>query len=82
MKIIGAYRDAGYVSFSPVAINTRYLGEAAAFTTVRWHALDSDGKVARDTRTTYHMLATPRGGVSSPTRTISDRSRGGCRCRL
>ena len=61
MKIIGAYRDAGYVSFSPVAINTRYLGEAAAFTTVRWHALDSDGNVARDTRTTYHMLATPAG---------------------
>jgi hypothetical protein len=61
MKIIGAYRDAGYASFSPVAIDTRQLGEAAAFTTVRWHALDSDGKVARDTRTTYHLLATSAG---------------------
>ena len=59
--IMGAYRDAGYASFSPVAIDTRQLGERAAFTTVRWHALDSDGKVARDTLTTYHLLATPAG---------------------
>ena len=61
MKIIDAYRDAGYASFSPVTIDTRQLGEAAAFTTVRWHALDSAGKVARDTRTTYHVIATPAG---------------------
>lgn len=59
--IMGAYRDAGYASFSPVAIDTRQLGERAAFTTVRWHALDSDGNVARDTLTTYHLLATPTG---------------------
>ena len=59
--IMGGYRDAGYASWSPVAIDTRQLGERAAFTTVRWHALDSDGKVARDTLTTYHLLATPAG---------------------
>ena len=59
--IIGAYRDAGYASFSPVAIDTRQLGERAAFTTVRWHALDSDGNIARDTLTTYHLFATPAG---------------------
>lgn len=59
--IIEAYRSAGYSSFSPVSIDTRQLGERAAFSTVRWHALDHNGKVARDTRTTYHLLATPEG---------------------
>jgi len=59
--MINAYRDAGYARFAPVAIDTRRLGERAAFTTVRWHALDSEGQVARDTQTTYHLLATPDG---------------------
>ena len=59
MTIIDAYRDAGYASFSPVTIDTRELGDHAAFTTVRWHALDADGNVARDTLTTYHVLAIP-----------------------
>jgi len=61
MTIIDAYRDAGYSSFSPVAIDRCELGERAAFTTVRWHALDTDGNIARDTLTTYHVLATPAG---------------------
>ena len=59
--MVDAYRDAGYASFTPVAIDTRRLGERAAFATVRWHALDSEGQVARDTQTTYHLLATPDG---------------------
>jgi hypothetical protein len=59
--MIDAYRDAGYASFAAVAIDTRQLGERAAFATVRWHALDSDGEVARDTQTTYQLLATPDG---------------------
>jgi hypothetical protein len=59
--IMDAYRDAGYSSFSPVAIDTRQLGERAAFTTVRWHALDADGNVARDSQTTYHLLETTGG---------------------
>jgi hypothetical protein len=59
--MIDAYREAGYASFKPVAIDTCQLGDRAAFTTVRWHALDGDGKVARDTHTTYHLLATPDG---------------------
>ena len=59
--MIDAYRDAGYASFAPVAIDTRQLGERPAFTTVRWHALDTDGNVARDTQTTYHLLATSDG---------------------
>ena len=44
------------------------LGEPAAFTTVRWHALDGNGHIARDTLTTYHLLATLR-VASSPTLT-------------
>jgi hypothetical protein len=58
--MIDAYRDAGYASFAAVAIDTRQRGERAAFATVRWHALDA-GEVARDTQTTYHLLATPDG---------------------
>ena len=55
--MIDAYRDAGYANIAPVAIDTRELGDRAAFTTVRWHALDTGGNVARDTQTTYHLLA-------------------------
>src|SRR5215213_8307402 len=59
--MINAYRDAGYASFAPVTIDTRRLGDRAAFATVRWRALDGEGQVARDTQTTYHLLATPDG---------------------
>jgi len=59
--VMNAYRAAGYAGFSPVAIDTRELGDRAVFTTVRWHALDSDNNVARDSLTTYHVLATPSG---------------------
>jgi hypothetical protein len=59
--MIDAYREAGYSGFAPVDIDTRELGEHAAFTTVRWHALDADGTVVRDTLTTYHVLATADG---------------------
>ena len=59
--MIEGYRDAGYAGFAPVAIETRELGRRAAYTTVRWHALDTHGEVARDTQTTYHLLATPDG---------------------
>jgi hypothetical protein len=59
--MIDAYRDAGYASFAAVAIDTRQLGGRAAFATVRWHALGTDGEVARDTQTTYHLLVTPDG---------------------
>ena len=59
--IMDAYQKAGYAGFSPVAIDTRQLGAHAAFSTVRWHALDASGNIARDTHTTYHLLATPAG---------------------
>lgn len=60
-RFMDTYRDAGYATFSPVAIDTHELGERAAFVTVRWHAMDAEGKVARDSQTTYHLLATPDG---------------------
>lgn len=60
-RIIEAYATAGYSSFEAVDIDTYQLGEHAAFTTVRWHALDAEGNVARDSRTTYHLLSTESG---------------------
>jgi hypothetical protein len=61
VAMMDAYRDAGYVSFVAAEIDTRELGEHAAFATVRWHGLDADGNVARESLTTYHVLATPAG---------------------
>jgi hypothetical protein len=59
--MIDVYRDGAYVGFEPVTIHTHELGDRAAFTTVRWHALNVTGSVARDTETTYHLLSTPAG---------------------
>jgi hypothetical protein len=59
--VIAAYQAAGYASFSAVEIDTTPLGDQAAFTTVRWNALGADGAVARDSRTTYHVLRTDDG---------------------
>jgi hypothetical protein len=39
------------------SIETYPLVEHAAFATVRWNAVDPNGKVLRDTTTTYHLLA-------------------------
>ena len=60
-SMIDAYRGAGVATWKPVEIDTRQLGEHAVFTTVRWNALDAERQVLRDTRTTYHLLATPDG---------------------
>jgi hypothetical protein len=59
--MIDAYRGSGVATWKRVEIDTRELGERAAFTTVRWNALGSDGSVLRDTRTTYHLLTTTDG---------------------
>jgi hypothetical protein len=59
--VIEGYTRAGFAGFGPVELDTRLLGEHAAFTTVRWHAFDADGKVVRDTKTTYHLLRTEHG---------------------
>ena len=59
--VIGNYAKAGYARFEPAEIETRELGEKVAFTTVRWHAYDPAGNVARDSRTSYLILATDSG---------------------
>lgn len=60
-SVIEGYRMAGFTGFAPVSIETRPLGERAAFTTVRWHAFDEGGGVARESHTTYHLLRTDAG---------------------
>ena len=59
--MIDAYRSGGAASWRRIESDTRELGEHSVFTTVRWNALDADGNVLRDTRTTYHLLASPAG---------------------
>jgi SnoaL-like domain len=59
--MIDAYRGGGVATWKRVEIDVRELGEHAVFATVRWNALDAGGQVLRDTRTTYHLLATRDG---------------------
>ena len=59
--MIDSYRGGGVATWKRVESDVRELGEHAVFVTVRWNALDSDGNVLRDTRTTYHLLATADG---------------------
>jgi len=59
--MIDAYRGGGVATWRRIESDTRELGEHSVFTTVRWNALHADGNVLRDTRTTYHLLATPDG---------------------
>jgi hypothetical protein len=56
--MIDAYRETGVATWKRIENDVRELGEHAVFATVRWNALDSEGNVLRDTRTTYHLLAT------------------------
>jgi hypothetical protein len=58
---IAAYRFTGVVSWTPVEIDVRQLGEHSVFAIVHWNAIDSDGQVLRDTWTSYQLLATPDG---------------------
>jgi hypothetical protein len=59
--MIDGYRGGGVATWKRIESDTRELGEHAVFTTIRWNALDESGNVLRDTRTTYHLLATPDG---------------------
>ena len=59
--MIDTYRGTGVATWKRIESEVHELGEHAVFATVRWNALDSDGNVLRDTRTTYHLLATPEG---------------------
>ena len=59
---IGAYRRAAHAEkWTPVAIDTRQLGEHSVFATVHWNAFDPEGNLVRDTWTSYQLLATPDG---------------------
>lgn len=60
-RVMDAYQAAGYAEFTTVELDTHQLGDRAAFVTVRWHALDAAGQVARESLTTYHVLATDAG---------------------
>jgi hypothetical protein len=71
MSMIDAYRDAGYASFAPVAIDTHELGEHAAFTTVRWRALDANGTLPAIRRPRTTCSPPRKGGACFPTPTTS-----------
>lgn len=59
---IGAYRRAaGVETWQRLETDTRELGEHSVFASVHWNALDADGKVVRDTWTSYQLLATTEG---------------------
>jgi hypothetical protein len=59
---IGAYRfAAGVENWRRVELEIRQLGEHSVFVTAHWNALDADGNVARDTWTSYQLLATADG---------------------
>ena len=59
--MIDTYRGTGVATWKRIENEVHELGEHAVFATVRWNALDSEGNLLRDTRTTYHLLATPDG---------------------
>ena len=56
-----SYRVTGVVSWNPVEIDARQLGEHSVFATVHWNAIDAEAQVLRDTWTSYQLLATPDG---------------------
>jgi hypothetical protein len=61
-EAIIAYRvTTGVVSWTPVEIDARRLGERSVFATLHWNAVDADGQVVRDTWTSYQLLDTPDG---------------------
>jgi hypothetical protein len=57
-----AYRDQhGAAMWTPLEVNGHPLGEFSSFATVRWNARNDDDVVVRDTKTTYHLLASDAG---------------------
>ena len=60
---IDAYRRAsGVETWNRLETDTRQLGEHSVFASVHWNALDANGKVVRDTWTSYQLLGP--GGVA------------------
>lgn len=58
---MNTYRGKGAALWLTIEIEPHPLGDSASFATVRWNAKDEHGKIIRDTRTTYHLLANPDG---------------------
>ena len=59
---IDAYRRAaGVKTWKRLETDSRQLGEYSVLATVHWNALDENGKVVRDTWTSYQLLAAPEG---------------------
>jgi hypothetical protein len=59
---INAYRRAaGVETWQRLETDTRQLGEHSVFVSVHWNALDANGKVVRNTWTSYQLLATTEG---------------------
>ena len=57
-----AYRvTSGVLTWTPIEIDARQLGEHSVFATLHWNAVDADGQVLRDTWTSYQLLATSAG---------------------
>jgi hypothetical protein len=57
-----AYRvTSGVLTWTPIEIEARQLGEHSVFATLHWNAVDANGQVLRDTWTSYQLLATPEG---------------------
>ncbi len=59
---IDAYRRAADVkTWKRLETDSRQLGEDSVFASVHWNALDANGKLVRDTWTSYQLLAAPEG---------------------
>ena len=58
---VQAYRFTGVASWRRVETEVRQLGEYSVFMTVNWNTIDAEGKVLRDSWTSYQMLATSDG---------------------
>jgi hypothetical protein len=56
---IEAYRFTGgeSLTWTPIEMEHRELGEHSVFATVHWNAVDGDGRIVRDTWTSYQLLA-------------------------
>ena len=67
-----AYRvTKGVLTWSPVEIEARQLGEHSVFATLHWNAVDADGEVAETPGRATNCSPLRAAGGSSPTRITS-----------
>ena len=58
---VQAYRFTGVVTWRRVETTARQLGESSMFVTVNWNTVNEDGRVLRDSWTSYQLLTTADG---------------------